>query len=647
VRIASTILLVSCALLLSGCSGAPGTASIPAASGSIPGTALQGRVHGGQNPIVGARVYLYAANTNGYGSASSSLLGAHAGTAYDGTNYYVTTQSGGTFTITGDYSCPTATSQVYLYSIGGNPGVGGGANSGAGLMASLGTCNSLSSSTFAVINEVSTVAAAYAFAGFATDATHVSSPSNLGSDTTNQQAGQGIQNAFSTAASLESLRYGWALATTPAGDGTAPLQEINTLANILAACVNSTGPTSGPCSTLFSNAKNGTTTPTETTTAAINIAHNPGANLNNLYGLQVPSAPFQPALTAEPSDFTVSITYTGGGLDGTGFAPNGVAVDGAGNVWVTNYTNSTITEFSSVGAILSGANGYTEAGLSEPTSLAIDIYGNAWAANYDPNSDSVSGFKPNGGSFILPGLTGSGLNQPYGVAFDNLGHIWVANLGGNELSEFNTTSIAGNPLSPTGGYPVGSLVGPAGIASDTSGNIWAANFLASTSSITETDPSGGQSADPSGFTGGGLNSPYGIAIDAVGNVWITNQGGNGSLSEFDSSGNAISGIDGYTAGGLSDPKGLAIDGLGHIWVANFTGNSISEFDSGGNAITGSNGYFGGGLNEPYGVAIDLSGNVWVATDNGTSSLTEFIGAAAPVVTPLSAGVEYKKLGTMP
>lgn len=644
-RITSTILMVSCALLLSGCSSVPGTTSVPVESSSAPGSALQGRVHGGQNPIVGARVYLYAANTNGYGSASVSLLGNTGGTSYDGTNFYVTTQSGGTFAITGDYSCPTATSQVYLYSIGGNPGVGGGANSGAGLIAPLGTCNSLSSSTYAVINEVSTVAAAYAFAGFATDALHVSSPSNVSGDTTNQQAGQGIQNAFSSATSLESLMYGTALAKTPAGDGTAPQLEINTLANILAACVNSTGPTSTPCSTLFSNAKSGSSVPGETATAAINIAHNPGANLDNLWGLRTASAPFQPPLTAEPSDFTVSITYTGGGLDGTGFAPNGVAVDGSGNVWVANYTSSTISEFNPVGALLSGASGFTETGLSEPTSVAIDIYGNAWAANY--NGDSVSGFKPNGGPFILPGLTGSGLNQPYGLAFDNLGHAWISNLGGNELSEFNTTSIAGNALSPSGGYPVGSLVGPAGIASDTSGNIWAANFLASTSSITETDPTGGQTADPSGYTGGGLNSPYGIAIDSTGHVWVSNQGGNGSLSEFDSSGNAVSGGSGYINGGLSDPKGIAIDGAGNVWAANFDGNSISEFSSGGIPISGANGYVGNGINEPYGIAIDLSGNVWVATDNGNSSLTEFVGAAAPVVTPLAAGVEYQKLGTMP
>ena len=41
---------------------------------------------------------------------------------------------------------------------------------------------------------------------------------------------------------------GSALTTTPAGNGTVPQQTINTLANILASCINSTGPTIAPVS---------------------------------------------------------------------------------------------------------------------------------------------------------------------------------------------------------------------------------------------------------------------------------------------------------------------------------------------------------------------------------------------------------------
>ena len=637
VRIAWKSLVVTCAALLSGCSGVSRLTSSQTAGNSVTGVALEGKAHGGQQPIASAHVYLYAATTAGYGGTSTSLLTSGTGRTQDGKgNYYVTTDSGGNFNISNEYTCPTAASQVYLYSIGGNPGAG--TNSAAGLIAALGSCGNLTSSMYIVLNEVSTIASAYAMAGYATDATHVS---NSGTGLANL----GMANAFSTAANLETLNTGAALASTPSGDGIAPILEINTLANILAACINSTGPASGPCSTLFSNATGGSSAPTDTATAAVNIAHNPGANVSALYGLQVPGAPFQLALTAEPNDFTVAITYSGGGLDGTGFAPEGIAVDGYGNIWVPNYASSSISKLSPLGALLSGSGGFSAAGLDKPTSIAIDIYGNAWAANY--NGNSLSEFNSSGTKISgPPGFTGSGLNNPYGIALDNVGHTWVADFGGNNLSEFTSS---GTPLSGTNGFASGSIVGPAGIAADSNGNVWVADYTASTGSITEVNSSGTQTADPSGFTGGGLSAPYGLAIDAAGNVWASNQGGNGSISEFDSSGNPLSGSNGFTGGGITSPYGIAIDGNGNIWAANYggNGNSISEFNSSGAPISGSNGYVSGGLLEPYGVAVDPSGNVWIASDNTSGPLTEFIGLASPVVTPLAAGVEYNQLGARP
>jgi streptogramin lyase len=50
---------------------------------------------------------------------------------------------------------------------------------------------------------------------------------------------------------------------------------------------------------------------------------------------------------------------------------------------------------------------------------------------------------------------------------------------------------------------------------------------------------------------------------------------------------------------------------------------------------------------PYGIAVDGSGNVWVASHDATGPLTEFVGVAAPVVTPISAGTTYQELGTRP
>ena len=140
-------------------------------------------------------------------------------------------------------------------------------------------------------------------AGYATDATHVSS-----NNTT--LAKQGIANAFANAGNLATVATGMANTAVPNNaNSTVPQTTINTLANILAACVNSaTGSTN--CTTLFTNAESAGssgTAPTDTATAAINIAHNPGNAIAALYGLQPGTgAPYPTDLSSQPHDFTVA-----------------------------------------------------------------------------------------------------------------------------------------------------------------------------------------------------------------------------------------------------------------------------------------------------------------------------------------------------
>ena len=197
-------------LLLTGCSLTP--TATPTAQ---PALGIQGTVHGGQQPVNGAHVYLFAAATSGYGAASTSLLTAAPNTFSDTStgptagDYYVTTNARGYFNITGDYACTPGT-QVYIVALGGNPG--SGINPASGLMSVLGNCpaagNFLAATPFLSINEVTTIAAAYAIAGFATDVTHVASSGTPLAQT-------GIANAFANAANLASLSGGQAYATTP------------------------------------------------------------------------------------------------------------------------------------------------------------------------------------------------------------------------------------------------------------------------------------------------------------------------------------------------------------------------------------------------------------------------------------------------
>jgi hypothetical protein len=271
---------------------APGSDRVnTVASSSRP---FQGLVNGGQSrAVVGARVYVLQANTTGYGKPSLSLLTSGTGNPADSIGYYVLTGEYGGFSIAADYTC-TAGRQVYLYVLGGDSG-GNGPNSAIGLMAALGACPESGTFTttapFVFVNEVTTVAAAYAMVGSATDPTHVSSSETPDAST-----------RVANAAVLASVATGFA-------NNKVPQAKIHTFANILAACINSSTPTSGSCNTLFTNARSYGATgtiPGDTAAAALNIARNPHVNVSALYALQSNlSPPFLPALKSAPPDFAL------------------------------------------------------------------------------------------------------------------------------------------------------------------------------------------------------------------------------------------------------------------------------------------------------------------------------------------------------
>jgi hypothetical protein len=577
-------------------------------------------------------VGLFAAGTAGYGQASVSLLSAAETGSSDSLGAYVATGASGSFSLTGDYSC-TSGQQLYLYVLGGNSG--SGTNVASGLLAAIGSCPGSSGSAIsAAVNEVSTVAAAYAMAGFATDATHVSSSGTA-------LAQVGVANAFANAANLVTLSTGVALATTPAGNGTVPQAEINTLASILAGCVN----TASSCSALLSTAtSDGTimgTKPVDTATAAINIAHHPGANIAALYALGS-TATFTPALTAQPNDFTIGLQFTGGGL----FASNAIAIDGSGNAWIPNPggTSNSITELSGLGSILSGANGYTGGGMLHPNAIAIDPSGDAWTLN--PVANSLIEISSSGSILSgAGGFTGGGLAAPDGLAIDGSGNVWITN--GATISEFS------NSGSPVPGFSYNSgLLGPSlTLALDGSGNVWLPDTF--TSRMTELSNSGSVLSGTNGYSGGGLNFPDAIAIDSSGDAWMLNSsscscapGGSFRVPEFSSSGSSVAGASGFLVFNLDGPAGIAIDGGGNVWITNSSNNSVAELPSPWTAASSPDEYMGGGMNGPGGVAIDGSGDVWV-TDIGNKSVTEFVGAGVPVVTPLAVGVKNDTLGTRP
>ncbi len=576
----------------------------------------------------------------------------------------VTTDATGSFTITGPDICPSASSQLYLVATGGNPGLDTPTNNASlVLMAAVGACTlqngqyTLDPSLFINIDEVTTVASVYALAGFMDPIS-----SRIGASATNSG---GIANAFLAVSNLVNIKTGQALTTTSAGNGAVPQAEINSLADILADCVNSTG-TGSSCTALFSAATpSGGSAPTNTIQAIFNIATHPAQQVDTLYALSSATPPFQPTLGAAPKDWTLALHYTGGELTN----PLNTSIDSLGNVWIANNPGSVI-KLSSNGVNLSGPTGFTGGGISGPRSVAIDQSDNAWVANFFGKSVtklSSSGATLSGANGFTNGINGA--NGPTNVAIDGYGAAWITNSAVNNGSgpTFTITKLAGDgtliadSISPCLSATNCELSSGVRIAGDASGNIWIANSNPGPGAVIKLNNAGTVLSGQSGFTSG-IISPVFIAFDHAGDAWVVNtssDGTNNYVTKLDSNGTLLNSVN---APGIFEPVGIAIDGSGNAWINSF-GQSIVELSNNLTVLSGTNGYIDAAPLLTYpgctippsvsctiprdteAIAIDGSGNVWVS--NTDSSVSEFVGAATPVVTPLSLAVKNNTLGTRP
>jgi streptogramin lyase len=580
-------------LLLSGC-GLGGNSGSGTTTASTPLLHISGSIYGGQQPVVGSTIQLYTVGTGSVGSASAPLIAA---TVLSGAQ--------GQFAITGDYQCTSAT-QVYLTATGGN--AGSGSNTAITMMAALGSCATLlqnASTTFTSMNELTTVAAVFALSPFMTDYTHIGA---TGSNPT------GLVNAFATASALVNTTTG-SISVPPTGI-TLPTDKLTTLANILASCVNTTGPGSNQCSTLLS-----TTGASETIGAALAIAKSPGSSaMTGLYTLASASPPFAGGVTSQPNDFTLAINYKGAELA----SPYGIAIDASGNAWVSNEAGNSVVKLPNPASAFATSSFTGTGSILAPRGISIDRSGNVWVAN--TGSNNVVELSSAGNVLSQTGYTGGGLSTPVAIATDSAGNAWVANLTGNSITELGPTGTPSG-ISPITGS--GALAGPTSIALDNSGHVLVANS-GSGSVCSFTNAAVFQAC----LTDGSL---FGSTAVAVNSSTISMAGSttgtvlNGAFTLVSTTG-TVNPASPFLGGGLTLPTAVALDGSGRSWFANTA--SISGF-SGGTAISPVAGY--GAINNPEGIAVDPSGNVWTS-NAGDNSVSIFVGLATPVTTPLAVNV---------
>lgn len=612
----------------------------------LTGPVLNGLVMAGSQPVAGASVSLYAAGTSGYGSAAMQIATSTSG-------------KGGGFVIPAGYTCPSQGSQMYLVATGGSVG-SNGVNPNLALMTALGSCSNLSS-TSVMVNEVTTIASAFATAQFANNVVINGNSSYLYMGVSSGNL-SGLANAFAATNNLADISTGQARFLTPSGNGVVPYAEINTLADMLNACTASSGGVEGDgslCGDLFTMTdvypgfKQNPTGPTDTLQAAFNIGQHPfSENATSVNGYQLalsPSqllgptgsgSPFQPilAFSTQTSTWAISVNYSGGG----GLSPASVvgsfAVDAAGNLWITDTKGGSVAEWNTVGAALSPATGLLAGGGP----IAIDASGNVWISGDGVLTELTSyGTLSPGSPFA--GAPGGGSD----MAIDAQGNVWIANGAG--VSEFNNFGMA---LSPAGGLIISGVSNITAVGVDSSNNVWleTGSSVASTNSgsfVELTNPGGQFITSGNGGTGPPLPQ---LAANGAGHIWglttkyacdVPPYGGKGwTLIPTCYQEGLSPGDYGYIP--VSDGQGLAFDGAGALWFAE-QGVRITAVEA--------NGHYGSPLASipvaagSLRAAVDGSGNVWVLLADNT--ITEYVGIAAPVVTPIALGVKNKKLAAKP
>ena len=244
--------------------------------------------------------------------------------------------------------------------------------------------------------------------------------------------------------------------------------------------------------------------------------------------------------------------------------PADVAPDGAGNLYITDRGNERIRKVDSAGVIStvagSGTAGFsgdggaaTAAQLNEPYGVALDGAGNLYIAEWNNNrirkvnsagvistvaGTGTAGFSGDGGA-----ATAAQLSNPQDVALDAAGNLYIADVNNNRIRKVNSagviSTVAGTGtagFSGDGGAATSAqLHWPRGVALDGAGNLYIADNnnhrirkVDSSGSISTVAGTGtaGYSGDGGAATSAQLSNPRGVALDGAGNLYIADTSNN-------------------------------------------------------------------------------------------------------------------------
>ncbi|OWK45193.1 hypothetical protein [Fimbriiglobus ruber] len=349
----------------------------------------------------------------------------------------------------------------------------------------------------------------------------------------------------------------------------------------------------------------------------------------------------------------------------------GLAVDAAGNVFLTDPVNNRVRRVdAATGVITTVAGGAsnltpflggpaTAAFLQSPASLAVDAAGNLLLENNDTQIlrvDATTNVITAVDANLSQGFSGDGgptsaalFGGQLGLAVDATGDLFVADTLNHRIRKVTAATgiintIAGGGTTNGGPATAAALTNATGTAVDAAGNF----YFADSDRIWKVDPATGiitavSGSGTPGFSGDGgpataaqVVDPVALAVDAAGDVFIADANNN-RIRRVDATtgiittvaGNGTAGFSGdggpATAAQLNAPSSLSVDAAGDVFVADTQNDRVRRIDATTGVITtvagnGTAGFSGDGgpataaqLNGPSsGLSVDAAGDVFVA-----------------------------------
>jgi streptogramin lyase len=231
--------------------------------------------------------------------------------------------------------------------------------------------------------------------------------------------------------------------------------------------------------------------------------------------------------------------------------PQGLAVDGAGNVYIADAGNNAIKEWS-----LTTQNLTTlpSSGLSSPSAVSVDTQGNVYIA--DTGNNAIKKLTIGTGQVST---VASNVSGPSGIGVDASGNVYFSDTGNNAIREWNA-SISQVTTLATG------LARPAGLAADGAGNVYFAD--SGNGAVKEIAATSHQLTTLASQ----LGAPAGVALDGYGNVYFADTGNN-AVKQWNAGTQQVTTL----SPGINAPVGVAVDPLGNVYVTSQNSNSVTKF----------------------------------------------------------------------